>query len=103
VYAAALIGLAGTHSPLMLWAWCLALGFHFGLTEGAERALVRDLAAPAARGTAFGWFHMVVGLAAIPAGLVLGTLWSVYGVRAAFLASAGVAALATLGFWRVVR
>ena len=62
--------------------------------RGAERALVRDLAAPAERGTAFGWFHMLVGLAAIPAGLLLGGLWAFYGVKLAFLVSATFAAVA---------
>jgi len=103
VYAVALFALAFAHQPLMLWAWSLLLGFYFGLTEGAERALVRDLAAPAERGTAFGWFHMLVGLAAIPAGLLLGGLWAVYGVKIAFLVSAALAAAACAGFWRFVR
>ena len=103
VYAVALFALAFVREPHMLWAWSLALGFYFGLTEGAERALVRDLAAPAERGTAFGWFHMLVGLAAIPAGLLLGGLWSLYDVTVAFLVSAGLAALASAGFWRFVR
>ena len=103
VYAVTLFALAFVTQPLMLWAWSLALGFYFGLTEGAERALVRDLAAPAERGTAFGWFHMLVGLAAIPAGLLIGGLWSLYGIKIAFLVSAGLAALATAGFWRFVR
>ncbi len=103
VYAVALFALAFVQQPHMLWVWSLALGFYFGLTEGAERALVRDLAAPAARGTAFGWFHMLVGLAAIPAGLLLGGLWAFYGVKLAFLVSAGLAAVACAGFWRFVR
>lgn len=103
VYAVALFALAFVQQPHMLWVWSLLLGFYFGLTEGAERALVRDLAAPAERGTAFGWFHMLVGLAAIPAGLLIGGLWAVFGVKAAFLASAGLAALACAGFWRFVR
>ncbi len=102
VYAVTLFALAFVTQPLMLWAWSLALGFYFGLTEGAERALVRDLATPAERGTAFGWFHMLVGMAAIPAGLLIGGLWSFYGVKIAFLVSSGLAGLATIGFWRWV-
>lgn len=98
VYAVALFALAFAQQPHVLWAWSLLLGFYFGLTEGAERALVRDLAAPAERGTAFGWFHMLVGLAAILAGLLLGGLWAVYGVKVAFLTSAGLAAAACAGF-----
>ncbi|HEU5338370.1 MAG TPA: MFS transporter [Sulfuricaulis sp.] len=103
VYAVTLFALAFVVEPMMLWAWSLALGFYFGLTEGAERALVRDLATPAERGTAFGWFHMLVGLAAIPAGILIGGLWALYGVQTAFLVSALLATLATAGFWRFVR
>jgi MFS family permease len=103
VYAVTLLALAFAHSPPALWGWSLALGLYFGLTEGAERAQVADLAAPDARGTAFGWFHMIVGLAAVPAGLTLGNLWSAYGVTVAFLVSAAVAAVATAGLWRVLR
>jgi MFS family permease len=103
VYAITLFALAFVTEPLMLWGWSLVLGFYFGLTEGAERALVLDLAAPEERGTAFGWFHMLMGLAAIPAGLLIGGLWSFLGVKIAFIASAFMTALATAGFWRFVR
>jgi MFS family permease len=103
VYAITLFALAFVQSGAMLWMWSLALGFYFGLTEGAERALVRDLAPPAERGTAFGWFHMLVGLASIPAGLLLGGLWSLFGVQPAFLTSCVLAALAVVLFSRYVR
>ncbi len=103
VYAVTLFALAYVTKPLMLWAWSLGLGFYFGLTEGAERALVRDLAAPVERGTAFGWFHMLVGLMAVPAGLILGWLWSLFGARTAFLLSSAFACLAVIGFWFMVR
>lgn len=103
LYAVTLFALAFVTKPTMLWAWGLALGFYFGLTEGAERALVRDLAVPAERGTAFGWFHMIVGLAAIPAGLLLGGLWSLFSVTVAFLISSAVAVVGAAGFWRFVR
>jgi MFS family permease len=103
VYAGALSGLAFAETAAALWSGSLALGFYFGLTEGAERALVRDLAVDAERGTAFGWFHMLVGLTTIPAGLLLGGLWATLGVQTAFLVSAAITTFATLGFWRFVR
>ncbi len=103
VYVLALAGLAFTQSIVHLWLLSLLLGLHFGLTEGAERALVRDLAPSTERGTAFGWFHTIVGLAAIPAGLLLGGLWTLWSAPLAFLVSAGITAAATLFFWWRVR
>ncbi len=103
VYAAALFALAFVRTDAQLWAWTLLLGFYYGLTEGAERALVRDLALPAERGTAFGWFHMLSGLAAIPAGLMLGSLWFAFGVTASFLVSGAIALIAAILFFRFVR
>lgn len=103
VYVLALTGLAFTVSQSQLWLLSLILGLHFGLTEGAERALVRDLAPITERGTAFGWFYMIVGLAAIPAGLLLGGLWALWGAKVAFLVSATITTTATLFFWRRVQ
>lgn len=103
VYVLALTGLAFAVSAPQLWLLSLVLGLHFGLTEGAERALVRDLAPAAERGTAFGWFYMIVGLAAIPAGLLLGGLWALWGAKTAFLVSATIATTAALFFWWRVR
>ena len=103
VYVLALTGLAFTVSVTQLWLLSLVLGLHFGLTEGAERALVRDLAPITERGTAFGWFYMIVGLAAVPAGLLLGGLWALWGAKVAFLVSATITTTATLFFWRRVQ
>lgn len=103
VYAVAIAALAFVETREALWAWALVLGVYFGASEGAERALVRDLAAPTERGTAFGWYHMLIGLAAIPAGVALGGIWAVYGVTPAFLVSATLTAFAAAGFWRFVR
>ena len=99
IYILALIGFAFAASAWQLSAFSLLLGLYFGLTEGAERALVRDLAPATERGTAFGWYHMIVGLAAIPAGLLLGGVWAVSGAHAAFLISAGMTAVASIFFW----
>ncbi len=67
---------------------------YHGLAEAPERALVSDLATPARRGRAFGMYHGLVGLAALPAGLLTGWLWDRVGPGAAFGACAGLSALA---------
>jgi MFS family permease len=68
-------------------------GGYFGLTEGTEKALVADLATENESGTAFGAFHLVTGLAALPASVLFGYLWSVGGAKTAFLAGAFLAAV----------
>jgi len=68
----------------------------YALTEGTERALVADLAPATARGTAFGIFHGVIGLAALPASLLFGAIADVTSLRTAFLIDAGIASVAAL-------
>jgi len=49
-----------------------------------------------AQGTAFGWFHLVVGICALPASVLFGLLWKAFGATAAFAASAGLAVAAAV-------
>lgn len=101
LYVVAMLGLALTDNSSSLWALSFVLAGYYGLSEGAERALVRDLAGRQERGTVFGWYHMLTGLAAVPAGVGLGTIWMLYGAAPAFLASAAMAVAAGLQLWRV--
>jgi predicted MFS family arabinose efflux permease len=66
----------------------------FGLVEGSEKALVADLAPPAARGTAFGWYHLGTGIAALPASVGFGLVWTRVGAPAAFAMGGGLALVA---------
>lgn len=86
------LGLAG--SAAVAWAIILPYGTWYGLCEPAEKALVRTLAPAGAHGRAFGWYHGALGVAAIPAGLMTGLLWSEAGPRAALWTSAGIALVA---------
>ncbi len=43
-----------------LWAVSIFYGLCTGMSEGAERAIISDYAAPRERGTAFGWYHLAV-------------------------------------------
>jgi len=74
----------------------LAYGIYFGLVEPAERAWVASLVPPQLRGTAFGWYHCAIGLAALPASLLFGLLWANWGAAVAFNTGAVFAALAAL-------
>lgn len=88
LYAAELVGFA---FPLRSWqlAGLFALhGIYLGLTEGVASALLADLAPREVRGTAFGLFHGVMGVAALPASAALGFVWSAKNAETAFVAAA---------------
>lgn len=73
-------------------------GLHMGMTQGLLAALVAERAPEAARGTAFGVFNLVTGLALLAASLVAGILWEWIGPQATFLAGAGFTAVGLAGF-----
>lgn len=95
VYAVSYLGFAYVAGPTPIW-WLF--GFYalfYALTEGAERALVADLVPAQLRGRAFGAFHASVGLAALPASILFGVWWKLFGPRVAFLIGAAIAVIAT--------
>jgi MFS family permease len=94
VYATVYAGLAFVSDVWSIVALSIVYGTYHGLTEGAEKALVAELSLPEERGAAFGWFHLTVGVCALPASVGFGWLWQRFGSASAFLASAGLALLA---------
>jgi MFS family permease len=82
-------GLAG--SAWQAWALFAVYGLFYGLTESPEKALVAELASPHLRARAFGVFHFVMGLAALPASLLFGFLWQWRGAPLAFGVGAAIA------------
>jgi len=95
VYALAYLGFGLARSPWHAWALFVVYGAYYGLTEPVERALVRDLAPVEVRGRAFGLYHFVVGIVAVPAGLLVGTLWQAWGAPIALGTGAALAALSS--------
>jgi MFS family permease len=69
-------------------------GLHMGLTQGILASLVADTAPAALRGTAFGLFNLVTGIATLAASVVAGALWDIAGAQTTFLAGAIFTALA---------
>ena len=90
-------GIAGLAAGVVLW------GLHMGMTQGVLSTLVADVAPASLRGTAFGVFNLVAGLAMLAASVIAGGLWSAYGSRATFLAGAAFTVLTLailLPLWR---
>jgi MFS family permease len=86
----------------MLCLLLLCYGVYYGLTEGAERALVADFVTESNRGKAYGWYHGTVGFATLPASVLFGVFWAELGPKVAFMIGASLAAgamlLLTCGF-----
>jgi len=85
-------GIPAVMLGVMLW------GLYMGLTKGVLAALVADSAPARLRGTAFGLFNLVSGIAMLLASAMAGLLWDGFGAPAPFYASATVASLA-LAVW----
>jgi MFS family permease len=90
--------LAATANPVFFFVGILLWGAHMGLTQGLLAAMVADAAPAQLRGTAFGVFHLVSGVALLAASVLAGWLWSVYGAAYTFYAGAAFTALALAGF-----
>jgi MFS family permease len=74
-------------------------GVHMGLTQGVLSALVAQTAPADLRGTAFGLFNLVSGVALLLASALAGWLWAVYGPTLTFYVGAIFTGLALLGLW----
>lgn len=109
LYAVAYAGFAAASRPLVLLGLVGLYAGFYGLTEGAERALVVELAAGqpgstgtadkakgSGAGTALGAFHLASGVGTFLASLWFGLVWQFYGAPAAFLAGAALAGGAAL-------
>lgn len=77
-------------------------GLHMALTQGLLATMVADTAPEALRGTAFGCFNLVSGLAMLLASALAGWLWDTCGAPVTFAAGA-LFALVSLGLLAVRR
>lgn len=85
---ALLSSLPGIALGVVLW------GLHMGLTQGLLATLVADTAPAELRGTAYGVFNLVCGVAMLAASVIAGALWDSVGHAGTFMAGMGFAAIA---------
>lgn len=96
VYAITYLGFGWARSGFQVAALFALYALFYALTEPAEKTLVAQLAPESQRGLAFGWFHFVTGLAALPASMLLGFLLERFGAEVAFGSGAALAGAAAL-------
>lgn len=72
-------------------------GVHMGMTQGLLAAMVAETAPDDLRGTAFGFFNLLSGLALLVSSVIAGVLWDTMGSAVTFYVGAGFAALTLLG------
>ncbi|NMQ19800.1 MFS transporter [Candidatus Competibacter phosphatis] len=96
IYAGFYLLLGFNGHPALLWPLFGLYGLFMAATEGAEKALVADLAPREMLGTAYGWFNMIAGIMLLPASILFGWLWQQAGATVAFGFGAGCALAASL-------
>ncbi|WP_417566058.1 MFS transporter [Marinobacter sp.] len=74
-----------------LWTLCgsVVWGFHMGMTQGLLATMVANAAPKFLRGTAFGFFNLVSGIALLVASVLAGLLWQYGGPALTFYGGAG--------------
>lgn len=88
--------LALGNNGLWLWGGIALWGLHMAMTQGLLATMVADTAPAHLRGTAFGLFNLMSGLALLVASGLAGWLWDRFGAPQTFLAGCGFCLLALL-------
>ena len=83
-------GRVAVATGVVLW------GLHMGITQGLLAAMVAGAAPADLRGTAFGFFNLMSGLALLVASAFAGFMWDWLGAPATFLCGAGFSVAALL-------
>jgi MFS family permease len=91
------VALALATTAWQVFAGAALWGLHMGFTQGLLSKLVADHAPAELRGTAFGIFNLVTGVALLLASVCAGLLWELVGPSATFIAGAALAAIAAMG------
>ncbi|WP_083991942.1 MFS transporter [Bradyrhizobium embrapense] len=88
---ATLANLGGLALGVVLW------GLHMGLTQGLFATLIADSSPVSLRGTAYGYFNLLTGVAMLGSSVVAGALWDALGPAATFLSGLAFALLSLAG------
>lgn len=103
IYALVYLGFALATSVWQVWLLFAAYGLYYGTTQGVANAFIADLVPADRRGTAYGLFQGITGLALLPASVIAGWIWNAISPAATFYLGAALAGLAILGIMFLVK
>jgi MFS family permease len=99
IYGAVYLGFSLSRGPKLVWVLFAVYGTYYALTEGVLRAWIADLVPSASRGSVYGVFNWLAGVAAFPASVLAGWLWRHYSPSTPFFVSALLSFIAALLLW----
>ena len=79
-----------------VWAGVSLWGLHLGISQGLLATMVADVSPSDLRGTAYGFFNLLSGLAMLLASALAGLLWDSLGAAYTFIAGMAFCALTLL-------
>jgi MFS family permease len=94
VYALVYFGFGAAQNRTAIFLLFALYGLYSAATDGVQKALVADLADQDRRGTALGLYHMLLGLALLPASFIAGLLYDRVSPGAPFYFGASMSVLA---------
>ncbi len=99
IYGAVYLGFSLCRGARLVWVLFAVYGTYYALTEGVLRAWIADLVPSDSRGSVYGVFNWVAGVAAFPASVLAGWLWRHYSPSTPFLLSAVLSFIAAVLLW----
>lgn len=103
IFSLVYFAMARVSTPTGIWVWFIVYGIYYGLTEGMLRAYAVDLAPAHLRGTAVGAYFTFTGVALLPASLIAGYLWNMFGPSAPFYYGAATSLVSAVLLAALVR
>ena len=97
VLIAADLVLASSNHWQVVLAGVMLWGVHMGITQGLLATMVADVSPADLRGTAYGFFNLVSGIAMLIASVLAGLLWDHTGASATFYAGVAFCVIALAG------
>lgn len=95
----AFLGFALSNKGLYAWLLFIIYGLFVAMNEGNQRAFVASLINPEKKGTGYGTYHTMVGLSALPGGLISGYLYQLKGSLIVFLYGAFLSITSAMIFY----
>jgi len=99
IYGIVYLGFAVIKKNGILWILFGIYGLYMGLTEGVEKALVSIISPKESRATLLGLHSAIVGIGLLPASIIAGALWNIFGPSVPFYISAATGIISSIAFF----